>query len=381
MRLAWFRPRRPRRTDDAITADVEAALATRHQVVRYDEVNAHDFVWQHARTPFDLTVHELADTPAHQFIWPYALRDPGILLLRGRTLQESRADTLLRARRLDHLRDERRFATTTLVRSPLAAARVTVVHDAALAEELRALDPGADIRLVPLGIAGTAGEPAAEAPQAFEAARTGQSGPALRAGILRHDRVAVAERAAQRCRAAGTPIDLIQESTGGALLPQVDAVLDMEWPPTGGLPATALRAMAAGLPVVMLETEATAACPALDSQTWQPRGFDVREQPIAITIEARDEEHSLMLALRRLATDGSLRARLGSAARAWISEHANVTAATLAWEAILLDAVARPFRPLPPDWPPHLTADGSDRLTAVVEEMGIDFNFQSPIQN
>ena len=58
--------------------------------------------------------------------------------------------------------------------------------------------------------------------------------------------------------------------------------------------------MAAGKAVITIETEATAEWPAIDPQTWRPRGLAVNDAPIAVTVDPRDEEHSLMLAIRRL---------------------------------------------------------------------------------
>jgi hypothetical protein len=76
--------------------------------------------------------------------------------------------------------------------------------------------------------------------------------------------------------------------------------------------------MAAGKPVIVFETLVTAGWAALDPQTWQPRGFG-RESadPVAVSIDPRDEEHSLMLAIQRLSSDPGLRARLADAAQAW----------------------------------------------------------------
>ena len=93
-------------------------------------------------------------------------------------------------------------------------------------------------------------------------------------------------------------------------------IVSLPWPVTGEAHASALAALAARKPVIVLETTSTAEWPALDPQTWQPRGFSA-DAPIVISLDPRDEEHSLVLAIRRLSSDASLRARLADAAYAW----------------------------------------------------------------
>jgi hypothetical protein len=82
----------------------------------------------------------------------------------------------------------------------------------------------------------------------------------------------------------------------------------------------AVAAMAARKPVIVLETSLTAEWPALDPQTWRPRGFGT-DAPIVVSLDPRDEEHSLVLAIQRLSSDPVLRARLADAAYLWTTEH------------------------------------------------------------
>ena len=103
MRLAWFRP-----SDEANahpfddTPVLVRALSGDHELHVFTETNAHDFVWQHFRVPHDLCVFELDNTAAHRFIWPYLFGYGGVLLLRTRTLHNSRARALVHAGRLEH---------------------------------------------------------------------------------------------------------------------------------------------------------------------------------------------------------------------------------------------------------------------------------------
>jgi hypothetical protein len=147
-----------------------------------------------------------------------------------------------------------------------------------------------------------------------------------------------------------------------------DIVVAAEWPPTAGPPFAALHAMAASLPVIVLEVEATAAWPALDPQTWLPRGFST-EAPIVISVDPRDEEHSLVLAMVRLAADARLRAVLGAAGHAWWLAHARIDRATVAFEEILREAAtlgpAAAVRVL----------DASEGARQVLDEFGVSVDF------
>jgi hypothetical protein len=134
--------------------------------------------------------------------------------------------------------------------------------------------------------------------------------------------------------------------------------------------------MAAGKAVVVFETEHTAGWPALDPQTWQPRGW-TDETPVVVSIDPRDEEHSLALALRRLSIDAPLRHQLGTAARAWWQRHATLDHALHAWRSILAEAATLTPPPRPPNWPRHLIADGTERARELLREFGATVDFLS----
>jgi len=147
MRLAWFRPTSAASGSHAIasTDDVGLlirALAPLHDIDVINEDRAHDFVWREARAPHDLTVYELDNTPAHQFIWPYLLHYSGV--------------TLLRSVSVPHLITGARGPRTSF---PLHASRVVVVPHAPIAEVLQADYPAARIRAITPGVEPLAGPP------------------------------------------------------------------------------------------------------------------------------------------------------------------------------------------------------------------------------
>ena len=117
--------------------------------------------------------------------------------------------------------------------------------------------------------------------------------------------------------------------------------------------------------------EATAEWPALDPQTWKPRGQVAGGTPIAVTVEPLDDEHSLVLAFTRLAKDPGLRESLGDAGRAWWLANATPGHAAAAWRGILEEARVLPPPRRPADWPRHLDSDGSELARAVLAEHGM----------
>jgi hypothetical protein len=340
MRIAWLRPALPATPDPLDDmAPLVAGLQHAHQIDLIDQDAAHDVVWRHARDPYDLFVHELADTPGYRFVTPYAIHYPGVLALRGFPAHHPRA---------------------------IQAAHTVVVGDEEVAASIASRFPNAHVTHAPVGIdPGLADnrEPG-----------IGDEEVEIAVGVIEGRRIEVIERAASRARDAGARFRVI---TGSAesVLREADVILALDWPPPAGPPVTALAAMAAAKPVVVIETLVTAAWPALDPQTWLSRGYIPAQlrtlapwQPIAVSIDPRDEEHSLMLALRRLTADPALRSSLGAAARAWWSEHATIAHAVDAWRRIL-EAPGPPPRPaLPGD---VTGADHSDHARDTLAMFGV----------
>jgi hypothetical protein len=362
MRLAWFRP--VIHVSDPLddTTALVGALGGDYRIEVFDEARAHDFIRMDFRTPFDVCVFELGDTPQHAFVWPYLLHRPGVLRLRSLSLHESRSQALRRRHREHDRALELTFGDGNLTAAPILASRMTVVSDAQAAARLQRAFPPARIRVAPLGLnSATRG-----------VASSHERGLTPIVGAVDSSRNTLIQRAVGRARDAGAQLELI---TGSAesVLEKADIIVAMTWPPADEL-IMASAGMAAGRPVLVLETESTAGWPALDPQTWQPRGWS-RQLPIVISIDPRDEEHSLSLALRRLATDAALRDTLGAAAHEWWRQHATIDHAARAWRAILAEAATLSPPRRPPDWPRHLTADGTERARALLGEFGATVDF------
>jgi hypothetical protein len=369
MRLAWFRPRLATHVSDQLddTAALVGALATEHDIELFDEARAHDFIRQDFRAPFDLCVFELEDTRQHAFVWPYLLHVPGVLRLRSSSLHESRSATLRQQHRERDRALELAFGDWDLTAAPILASRMTVVADAHAAARLQRACPPAVIRVAPLGVGG-----GLVRDQVRNQVRNQVPNQPPIVGVVDSSRNGLIQRAVGRARDAGAQLELIAGSDE-SVLENADILIATIWPPADELTA-ALAGMAAGRAVIVLETENTAGWPALDPQTWQPRGW-TGQPPIVVSVDPRDEEHSLSLALRRLASDAALRQTLGSAAHDWWRQHATLDHAVRAWRSILAEAATLTPPPRPSNWPRHLTADGTERARELLAEFGATVDF------
>lgn len=345
-----------------------------HTITVVDQASAHDFVWQHARGAFDLAVYELDDTRAHAYIWAYLLNYPGVVTFRAPGIHSSRAEALLHRQRGADYAAELAFSegprrstapwhvghgTWPLLRVPMLASRMTVVSDPSVAADLAAGNPSTTVRYVPAGTADPGINTPGDAP--------GPESP-VTVAIVDGGPVTTAARALARARAAGANVTLLPAGTPAAWT--ADVLLALRRPALGAPVTAALRGMSLGKPVIVAETAHTAAWPAFDPQSWQPRGFDRGVAPIVVSLDPRDEEHSLVLALRRLAAEPALRVALGETARAWWQSHATAAHAAAAWDAALADAVTLAPPPRPADWPVHLMRDGTGRARAILGECG-----------
>jgi glycosyltransferase involved in cell wall biosynthesis len=245
-----------------------------------------------------------------------------------------------------------------MTRSVLALSRMIAVHARGAVDELAGVEPVAAIEYVALG-EGRA-EPCTEAERrdarralgladaqiafgVFGALTAEKRLPQiLRAFAATHARVPdtvlvaagsadvsvdVAALAAQlgiadAIRLPGPPDDEAFDTAIAA----VDVSLNLRWPSALEMSGPWLRALAAARPTVIVDLPHLGHLPTLDPRSWRlhapalPPGAD--RDAVAAAVDILDEEHSLRLAMHRLATDATLRDALGrSGRRYWESAH------------------------------------------------------------
>src|SRR5688572_13861010 len=115
VRVAWFSPMPPVRSGIALdSANLVAALGTRHQIDVFvhecaptpAHLSAHEFIPRHRQSPYDLMVYQIGNSSHHDYLWAYAFRYPGLVVLHDAHLHHARAAALLRSRREHDYRAE-----------------------------------------------------------------------------------------------------------------------------------------------------------------------------------------------------------------------------------------------------------------------------------
>jgi glycosyltransferase involved in cell wall biosynthesis len=195
-----------------------------------------------------------------------------------------------------------------------------------------------------------------------------------------------------------------------ACIAACDVSLNLRWPTAREMSGPWLRALAAGCPTITIDLAHLADVPSLDPRTWRGNAIATRDsrlaarpdpsnreprsanrepatanpnpsnreprtanrdtiEPICVAIDILDENHSLRLAMRRLATDEDLRASLGAAGRRyWEREH-SMPRMLEDYERILADAAGRPApRVMLPE---HLVTNGDRVLKQVLGEFSV----------
>jgi hypothetical protein len=183
-----------------------------------------------------------------------------------------------------------------------------------------------------------------------------------------------------------------------------DVSLNLRWPTAREMSGPWLRALAAGRPTIITDLEHLAEVPSLDPRTWRPtpgsgirgpgsaiRGPASREiaerrrmsqsdpgsrtpdpgenPPVCVAIDILDEDHSLRLALRRLATDPALRASLGAAGQLYWEQEHSLLAMLDDYERLLADAAARPAPHV--TLPEHLVTNGDGLVRQILDELSV----------
>ncbi len=178
-----------------------------------------------------------------------------------------------------------------------------------------------------------------------------------------------------------------------------DVSLNLRWPTAREMSGPWLRALAAARPTITIDLAHLVDVPSIDPRTWRLNslagirgaGSGIRQttsghhpdddsqqrsdpgsripDPVTIAIDILDEDHSLRLAMRRLATDAALRASLGAAAqRYWDAGH-SMPRMVDDYERALAEAAALPAPTV--ILPEHLVSNGEGLLNEVLSEFGL----------
>lgn len=388
--------------------------------------SAHEFVWRHRRRPYDLAIYQLGNSSHHDYLWPYLFRYPGLAVLHDAHLHHARAATLLRTKRAGDYRrefvanhpgaspdlaelavkgfDNHLYYSFPMTRLVVQASRLTAVHAPGMADAIREEVPGARVEPIRLGhgVLVTAERAAAARTEvrrargiAADAVLFGIFGgltPEKRipqvldalAAVLPYSPSAHLLLAGAAARHYDVEADVHARGLAGHVtmtgyiesddeltrhIAACDVVLNLRWPTAREMSGPWLRALAAGKPTVTIDLAHVADVPSLDPRTWTVNAAAPRD-PVTIAVDILDEDHSLRLAMRRLAADPELRATLGVAGQQyWRAEH-SMEAMLEDYRRVLPKAAAMPVPRV--TLPPHLVDDGGGLLRALWGEMGVD---------
>ena len=451
MRIAWFSPLPPNRSGiAAYSADLLPRLAPHDIEAFVDDSagqraagpaavdgatvrSAHDFPWRHALQPYDAVVYHVGNDICHDYMWPYLVRYPGLVVLHDGQLHQARAQGLIRRHREADFKAEFTYcypeasplladlvvaglgATLCyfwpMVHVPVQAARVVAVHNRFLAREIAGQFPGADIRHIHMGVPDPLARvrtPAGEVRRRHgipeDAVVFGSFGrvtpeKGLSAVLRVLAQVAPSLPSIRILVVGGSSsyYDLTAEArelgvaervfetgyVGDEALPDylsaVDVCLNLRWPTGRESSAAWLRCVAAGKPTVVTDLAHTTDVPSLD-----PRSMRVvstlpgAHEPVCVHVGLIDEVNMLRLALRRLTEGGDLRTRLGLAARRYWETQGKLELMARDYELLLEAARAAADPVLPQGWPAHLRADGTSAARALAAEVGVPFPFDPP---
>jgi glycosyltransferase involved in cell wall biosynthesis len=428
MRIAWFSPWPPLRSGiAAYSAAIVPRLAAAHAIDCYAESNAHDFVWTARRDPYDLVVYQLGNAPCHDYMWGYLAAYPGLVVLHDARLHQARARSLLQQRRFDDYRREfwydhpgaRRdfveyavdglggpiYYCWSMLRVVVRTARLTAVHNPRVAAELREEFPEAPVDVIRLGTPRLGSGPGARA-----RIRSSLGIPDGSVAFAAFGKITAEKRISAMLRAFGTlacehgdvhlvlagdasdypalEADLASHAgaprvhvTGyvadeaiGDYLAAADACLCLRWPTALETSASWVQCLAAARPTAVSDLAHL-----VDVPTIEPRGWRAHQSrdPVAIAIDLLDEEESLLLAMRRLASDPRLREDLGRAGHAYWTAHHTLDAMADDYRRVIALAAKRPA-PVITDLPPHFTEDYSATARAITARFDIAFDSLFP---
>lgn len=397
---------------DAAEVEPDSATGDAPQAGAVRVFSAHDFVWRQARGHYELPVYQIGNSHLHRFIWPYLFQYPGLAVLHDARLHHARAEALLSRDRVDDYRaefawshpdvarDAAEFAVLgfegafyylwPMVRGVIEAARLVAAHSRGVADQLAREWPDRPITYIALG-EGPAHLDVGAARREFRAAH-GLSQDAIVFGV--HGTLTEEKRLSEVLGAfaatlpwvpgarlllvgAADPLLGLRDQLAALRLARTvchvisaddtkfdhaiaasDVTLNLRWPTALETSGPWVRSLALGRPTIIIDSAHHGHVPALDPHSWHRRWPSDDLQPgaddraVAVSVDVRSLNQSLRLAMRRLATDASLRERLGREARAWWEREHTIERMTLDYERAFARALEEPLPA--PDYPPHM---------------------------
>ena len=450
MRIAWFSPLPPHRSGIAAYSAELLPRLRHHEIDAFVDDGAdapgvagtmsvagvtlrgtYDFPWRHATRPYGAVVYQLGNQTCHDYMWPYMVRYPGLVVLHDAQLHQARALGLLaRRRRSDDYRAEFSFSHPEadpdiaeifvsglggalayqwpMLRVPIASARLTAAHNTWLVRDLAGRFPGCPVQHVRMGTP----DPLAQArtPSIEVRRRHGIREGAVVFGsfgrvtpekqltrvLLALAEVADAVPAAHLLvvgaaptyfdfgadvRALGlegrvTVTGYVPDADLADYLGAVDVCLNLRWPTGRETSAAWIRCLAAGKPTVISDLVHLGDVPALDLRSMTVACTDpTAGEPVCVAIELNNDIPMLRLALVDLAGNAALRGRLGAAARRYWAAHATMDLMAHDYDAALDRVSTLPDPARPAGWPAHLADNGTATVQRITAAMGVPFDW------
>jgi glycosyltransferase involved in cell wall biosynthesis len=385
--------------------------------------NAHDFVWMQQRNPYDLTVYQLGNAPCHDYMWAYLARYPGLVVLHDTGLHHARARHLLQQRRFDDYRAEFRFDHPDAARDVaeyaveglggaiyyfwsmlgvvMRSARAVAVHNDWIAAGLRTGYPDAFLEPIRMGVpavGATGNDRRATLRRRFQLPEGSVLFTAF-GKVTAEKRIGAILRAIGALAAEGLNVCLllvgdadeypslgrdvgrlgignrvqalgyVADELIGDYLAASDVALCLRWPTAGETSASWLRSLARSRPTVITDLAQLADVPTLDPRTWQ--SSLPGRTPVAVAIDLLDEDRSLTLAMRRLASDPALAANLATAGHEHWAAHHTLETMVSDYLGVMDRTAARPA-PRAADLPAHFTKGYADLASHIAHQFGVD---------
>jgi glycosyltransferase involved in cell wall biosynthesis len=408
MRIAWFSPLPPARTGIAgYSASVLPRLdGPALTIDRIDTAGAHDFVWRHKQTPYDLVVYQLGNSSWHDYMWGYLFSYPGLVVLHDARLHHARAAQLLRERRADDYRREfvydhpgaspagaeyaveglrgPAFYLWPMTRAVVESARMVAVHNDFVMQDLCERHPAARIERIRLGTPARTPSPNARLDIRRRLGIADHSIVFVSFGLVTAEkRVEPVLRALSRLTTSGVDAHLLLVGANGFehldtaiaeagvadrvhvtgyvdedrvadFLAAGDVSLSLRWPTAEETSASWIESLAAGKPTIITSLPHTADIPA----------------SVAMSIDLLDEDAALLAAMSRLAGDRALRQALGNAGREYWRTRHRVELMADDYRRLIPEAAVMPA-PSQAGLPAHLTNDYGALAASIASEIGV----------